>query len=277
MNLPPKVVRQIERGVKTQHRVLVAKTARKPEIGGSLVVQHAVEHEDETKRLPQVRVIVTDLTTTRVGDITTDQARAEGHGSLAEFASDWMRRHDPQWPPLTEALCKECQGHKHYENHHGETVQCDHCDEVGTIEIPDAEALADTDLILARFQRRHAHHLVYVITFVLQVDVTRFLNRRAHLPPTTSLAEALDPEAPLLGPPSKEWKQRAEALHREGVQAQDGALLAGLDRVAADLEAETQLLALLTNVDPSHDLFVIKQRLNKLRRKIEERTERRAA
>lgn len=269
MNLPRKVVRQIERGEKTEHRLPA--TASKPKVGDSLIVQNRRDHEDEAKALPQVRVRVLDVPLETVGETGLQGAKAEGHKTLAAFASDWMRRYDTQWPPTTEALCPECAGHKHYVDHAGETVQCDYCDEVGTLEVEDRECLADTELIIARFQRRHAHHLVHVIRFELDADVVRYLNQRSYLPPTTNPTEALDPEAPLLGAPRPDWRTRAETRRLEALKDTAGARLAGLDRLAAELEAEAELLALATETDVARDMFVIKARLERIRQRIENR------
>lgn len=273
MNLSSKVVRQIERGAKTEHRIPVR--GKKPTIGDSLIVQPRVDDEDEKRRKPQVRVRVLNVALEQVGDITPAGAQAEGHASLTEFASDWMSRYDAGWPPTTEALCPECHGHKHYIDGHGDKVECTYCDPVGTIEVPDTDRLADTEFVIARFQRKHAHHLVYVLAVAPDVDIVHYLNQRAYLPPTTNPSEALDREAPLLGDPRPDWRQRAETRRVEALRARDGARLAGL-RTEEERLAELKRLAAEHNVDIDSDVKVIRHRLNAIETKITNKTQRAA-
>lgn len=303
MILDPKVVRQVERGEKTQHRVLIA-TARtvtraaptalkhrdepklervglsatyetkpfRPEVGQSIIIQTRTENEDEAKRLPEVRVRVTGRDRATLADITPAGAKAEGWPTLAEFADQWMRGRDKTWPPKEPAICKECQGDAEYKDHDGLTVPCEHCDD-GEVQV---DAKPGTGETLAHFNRVHGHHLVWVVSFELDTDVLRYLNRRPHMPPTTSVSEALDQTAPLLGEPRLDWKQRADIRRREALRDRDGARLAGLS-TAEDRLAELQLLAVKRGVDIDVDLRYIRHRLDRIEDKVRRAPDRRAA
>lgn len=275
MKLTPAQVRQVQRGEKTEHRILIVgphevrrppaqgklgranprtgesatytTETRKPQIGDSLVIrsyQPATETSDEVE---EVRVQVTGVRRDTLQNLTTATVNAEGYRgdtALSDFMHAWMVRHDPGYPPNAEALCLVCEGHKHYENHDGETIECDQCDEVGTIQIP---ARPTREQVITRFERRHAHHLVYVVAFTHQADVSQWLHRRPGHPPTTSIGEALDPDAPLLGPPSKQWREKSEQRRRDALRDRDGARLAGLDTLHAAYQAELLRLAVETD------------------------------
>lgn len=298
MRLTPAQVRQVQRGEKTQHRVLIVAPhevrrppaqgkigranprtglsatyvteTRKPAVGDSIVIQPRQEPDPERNlpEVPEVRIQITNVNRERLGDLTTETARAEGYKGnhpLADFQHDWMVRHDPGYPPETEALCPNCAGHTQYENHQGETVDCEECDEVGTILVP---TRPDPETIIARFQHRHAHHLVYALQFTHQADISLWLHRRPGHPATTSIGEALDPDAPLLGEPSRQWREKAEQRRKNALRDRDGARLAGLDRLHAAYQAELHRLALEDGSDASRDARVIGDRHEKAKRRL---------
>lgn len=303
MRLTPEAVRAAERGDKTEHRLLVREPREvrrpgpqtrggkrpqragdsatymqqpfRPSVGDSLVIQPEYRDEDPKKDKPEVRVQVTAVRTELLGEIKPVDAIAEGHKTLADFAHHWMSRHSSAWPPLTEALCKNCDGHATYVNHDGEHVPCGEC-EIGVVDVP---YRPDDPVILDRFERKHAHHLVWVITFEIQHDYSRFLNRRAHLPATTSIGEALDPDAPLLGPPRPNWKENSEALRQAALRERDGARLAGLERLGAQLEAEALRLALESNTDVGSLVREVRHKVDRIKGKVTGRSDqhRRAA
>lgn len=285
MNLAPKVVRQIERGAKTQHCVPVARPTyverpgprgtirtgddsyyliqpRKPAVGDSLIVQTAREHEIESRRRAQVRVIVTDVAVARIRDLTPDHARLQGYESLPAFARDWLGRHDTAWPPKVEAICKTCDGWGEHPDHDGQVIPCEADCQVGTVRVP---SKPDDNETLTRLETAHGDHLIYLITFELQRDQTLFLSRRQYMPPTPSITEALDPSAPLLDPPSPAWKQRAEIHRREAVR---DVRLAGLDRLAADLQAEAHRLAVEHGTDVTGLIRQLDHKVERIRRKL---------
>jgi hypothetical protein len=301
VKLSPAHVRAVERGAKTQHRVLItdprevrrpgprgkggARIIRtgvsatytsspfRPVAGDSLVVQ--AEHRDENpaRDKPEVRVLVTKVTTQTLADVTLDDALAEGHKTLADFADNWMRHHTPNaWPPKTEALCKQCDGTERYVNHDGDEQHCEYC-ELGVVLVDDKPA---PDATIDHFQRRHGHHLVWVITFEHQTDITRYLNKRAYLPPTTAPGEALEPDAPILGPPRPEWRRISEDRRKDALRDRDGARLAGL-RTEAERLAELLEMAREANVDVDSHLKVIRHRSNAIEQQIRDKRDRRAA
>ncbi|MCU1500553.1 MAG: hypothetical protein JWM47_4506 [Acidimicrobiales bacterium] len=301
MRLTPKAVRAIERGAKTEHRVLITdpREARRPgprgkggqrivrtgvsatyttspfrpAIGDSLVVQpETIDPDTGETKLEQVRVVVTDVDRSTLGDITPAGALAEGHPTVAAFADHWMRQHTHTWPEKTEALCKNCDGTEKYIDHDGQEVECLEC-ELGVVMVDDTPTPEAT---LDHFDRKHAHHLVWVVSFELQVDVPLYLNKRAYLPPTTSLSEALEP-VEILGPPRPDWAHRAEVRRREALRDRDGARLAGLDRITAELEAEALRLALESDADVDIVVRQIRTRVDTIKRKVAGEPDRRAA
>lgn len=300
MKLSPAAVRAVERGDKTEHRVLFKdpklvkrpgpqpRGGKRPERigasatyvqqpfrparGDSLVIQTA----DTDRGLDEVRVIVTNVRTELLSETRPVDAIAEGYKTLADFAHAWMTKHSTAWPPKTEALCTNCHGETVYTDHHGNEVDCTLCDEVGTILVDDKPP---ADEILERFERKHGHHLVWVIQFEHQVDVTRWLHKRPYLPPTLSIGEAMDPEAPILGAPHPDWKQRGERLRAAALKDRDGARLAGLDRLSADLEAEALRLALESDADVNSLVREVRHKVDRIKQKVAGRSDqhRRAA
>lgn len=90
------------------------------------------------------RLKVLEVREEPVGAITHPDAKAEGFRNVAAFKAYWVRIHDAKW--LSAAEDPE-QGR---------------------------DALTETEL-LVRFNERHAHKLVHVITFITAVDMPRFL------------------------------------------------------------------------------------------------------
>jgi hypothetical protein len=137
--------RAAARGAKTQTRRLdTGKTTRyKP--GHDYAVQLGKGGE----AIGRVKVHAVRLEP--VGQITHRDARCEGFRNTAHFKSSWVRRHDARWIETQEVTT----------------------DDAGTIDVD--RYITDADL-LARFERRHAHRLVWVITFEPLVDAPRFLS-----------------------------------------------------------------------------------------------------
>lgn len=99
----------------------------------------------------------------RAGDITLAEARAEGQRTTADWKRAWVRRHDTQWTARDELF-------------------------------DDGNDIVN-DILLARFEERHADTLVWAIAFEPLVDAPRFMAR----PTRTSgdyvavTARAIDP------------------------------------------------------------------------------------
>ncbi len=96
------------------------------------------------------RIKILDVREEHVGDITYKDARAEGHRTTDAFKAAWVRIHDANWIERQEVTT----------------------DEHGTID--GDRWMTDTDL-LPRFDARHAHKLVHVITFTAVQDNPLFL------------------------------------------------------------------------------------------------------
>lgn len=105
------------------------------------------------------RILVTDVRQEPVGDLTLADARAEGFRTSDEFKLYWIRLHDKAWAnPKVD--CPECMG-----------IGCWDCDDTGKVVKP-----RDDVELLARFEDRHAHRLVWVIMFeVDRTDRPRYL------------------------------------------------------------------------------------------------------
>lgn len=119
-----------------------------------------------TKAPPELvaRVVVLHARTEEVGAITFEGARAEGCKTTAEFKANWVRLHEPRWPPVERAFCPTCTGVDYPAD---ELPPCPMCDGEETILI---KPTPDEDELAARFDTRHADRLVHVITF--EVDKT---------------------------------------------------------------------------------------------------------
>lgn len=99
--------------------------------------------------------------------------RATGCKTRTELAREWMRHTDKNWPPTVEDLCTRCAGHNtmtvEWTNPitnvtYVTTMDCPHCDEVGTVRVP---SFPTGHEILKRFRRKYGHRQVYLVHFAL--------------------------------------------------------------------------------------------------------------
>lgn len=276
MILPPALVRAIGRGAKTQSRHFVKDPREKQRKNGTTytsqpfrpAVGHRISVQSAAGQLADLRVIVTDLRRELLGEITFDDARREGFKTTADFAHSWMRRHDRAWPPIEEQLCIRCDGWGHTNDD-----PCPDCDGIGAV---DAEVIPPADDILERFQHRHGHHLVWVVTFELEADAPRFLHKDSSHGYTSNVAEALPDEPEVLAAPHPDWANHAEQHRRNALRDQRAARLSGLPN-PEDRLAVIRLLAQEVGVDVDADLKVIRHRMNAMEQKVRDHAERRAA
>lgn len=137
MIFPSKEARAITDGRKTQCRLLLNKT--KPKVGHEYPIQP--QDKDRIVRESIGRLKVLDVQESRLGDITYQEARAEGHKGTGYWKAAYVRHHDRRW---LEAL----------EQHTGEV---------------------DEPVLVARFDARHAHKPCWVVTLQRVVDIPRFM------------------------------------------------------------------------------------------------------
>jgi uncharacterized protein YhfF len=114
----------------------------------------------------EFHILLTDVRRETLGDITLEDAIAEGFRTRAEFASYWMTLHDPKhWPPTHDVICPHCDPDENviWDQDLKTFIACPHCD-LGTITVP---AEVSDDIILDRFTARHGHKRVWVLSFIL--------------------------------------------------------------------------------------------------------------
>jgi hypothetical protein len=140
----PKHARAIETGRKTQ--------ARQPILGARCRYKPGHDYSIQPGRgKPSVcRIQIVNILEQQLGDITHKDARAEGHRDIVAFKGHWVRAHDRAWVDRQETSV----------------------DAAGVIDVD--RYLSDLDL-RPRFEARHAHRLVHVITFKLLTDSPLFL------------------------------------------------------------------------------------------------------
>lgn len=133
----PQLAKLAARGAKTQTRRPVTHKPCRYKIGHDYAVQPG------RGKVAIARLKVLELREERVGQITHQDAKAEGFRNAAAFKAYWVSLYDAKW-------IKECEANR------------------------DGEPLAEFDLC-ERFNAKHAHKLVTVITFELVQDAPRFL------------------------------------------------------------------------------------------------------
>lgn len=185
-------------------------------------------------------IIITSHTTLLLADLldqtpeTLRLVRATGVKTRAEFANEWMRHHDNDWPALTEELCPRCSGTALLDDNE----ECPDC-EYGAILI---ESTPPDDVILDRFKARHGNRLVHAVTFQLdRTDHLRLLSPAAKprgddLGYTENPSNALDGNAdPGEAVPlsyQANLSKLAHELHEQARRAQSGKANRNLARAA---------------------------------------------
>lgn len=107
------------------------------------------------------RITVTDVRREPVGEITHDDAQAEGFRNVEAFKAYWVRLHDPNWPPLIRVFCPTCTDPDYPAD---ELPPCPMCDGDELIKIKPVPTVGE---LVARFDAHHHHRPVWVITFNL--------------------------------------------------------------------------------------------------------------
>lgn len=136
----PTLARAVATGRKTQTRRPVTNKPCRYKIGHDYAVQPG------RGKTAIARLKVLDLREERVGQITHQDAKAEGFRNAAAFKAYWVSLYDKAWV---------------------EKLEADITPELG-------EGLSESELVY-RFEVAHAHKLVTVITFELVQDAPRFL------------------------------------------------------------------------------------------------------
>lgn len=136
------------------------------------------------------RIVVTDVRAELVGEITFDDARREGFRTTADFKRTWLELHDPRWLGRTTAILDEALPLLHNELDQAEELLAGtarsllrrhlaQLEAAGAVEQDDDGWLpvsgAHDIAVEHRFQTRHAHRPVWVITFELERDGDRWL------------------------------------------------------------------------------------------------------
>lgn len=137
MIFKPALARAVASGRKTQTRRPVTPKPCRYKVGHDYAVQPGRGKE------AIARLKVLDIREERVGQITHQDAKAEGFRNTAAFKAYWVELYDARW--LADYM-----------------------------EVHSLDALSEP-FLLERFDKRHAHKLVTVITFELANDTPRFL------------------------------------------------------------------------------------------------------
>lgn len=142
-----------ERTVTTRraHGRIKARVQRPPETSCPYKIGHAYAVQEGAGKPQSARIVVTNTRRERLGDITFEDARAEGFVNRVDFALWWLDAHG--WGA----------GWAYPISARGEH--------------PTPVAQSDAE-ILSRFQIRHGDTEVWVIDFELEQDPVRFLARR---------------------------------------------------------------------------------------------------
>lgn len=305
MIVEPTAARKIVRGEKTTVRRLVRDRDTRVvkrregswEKGTSVVRPYLprigahVPIKPHQKQSALCSVVITDVRREPLADMTLQDARAEGHRTRDDFKLAWVKQHDADWLEFTTRLLASLAATEdalleEFADITAATLRrrLSALRRAGAVTLDDgqwqreenAEALAG----VARFDRRWADKIVWVLTIEVERDTPRFLadRRRSDDDYTTSAALALpDDPTPEVIDIAAQAQYSAEARERDALRR------GWLDQHALDekrtLEeqlAHLRQLAKRRNVDVRTDLRVIQRRLDAIKRKIDEQTQRAA-
>lgn len=152
------------------------------EVGDTVTVQPP-RGEQLPEGQPPARVTITEVRVCAAGEITFDDAQAEGHRAPIDMKRAWIHRHDQRWLdqvdallgftlPITETALLALEPVEQRTLRR----QLAALEQAGAIMLDDlGEQWAAVDgamdaAILHRFATRHAHRPVWVITFQLEHD-----------------------------------------------------------------------------------------------------------
>lgn len=194
MLMKPELARLVLTGRKTQTRRLahgntfyragrsypLERLARRAEMSDVERVRMDRPNPRRRGRPPRVaigRLDILDVRLEALGTIGYDDARAEGFRTPADFRRYWLGLHDRAWPAVEQVPCPACLADPDFPA--DELPPCVMC--AGEADIPIRPWPTD-DEVLERFDARHAHRDVWVITFKLsQEHEPRFLAEHSEL------------------------------------------------------------------------------------------------
>lgn len=194
MILSPPQARAVAAGRKTTHRV----PANGPQCSSAKVgVQYPVK--PGRSKDPICHVEVTEITQQRLGDITYQDARAEGFRTTQEFKAQWVRQHNAGW------------------------VERELLDKAQAIE---DQCLLDPEgyVLCRRFDLHHAHRWVHVIRFKVVSDRPKYLAPKLGYTSSSSRAvdklEVIDPAMGYVERAREESMRKRSRLQQERAQSQ---------------------------------------------------------
>ncbi len=233
--LDSQAARLVARGRKTQHRRPAKPDARPPWRPGR---SYAVVPNGAPAKC---RVVLLEVETQLAGDLTFDDARAEGYRTREEWKAAWIRRHDRAWVDRQTS----------YDDH-------------GEVLIEPAD-----ELLFERFDARHAERAVWALFFELdRGHVPRLLHRQSERGYTTNPRDAVpdEPEAVDAATLTRYAKKARERDTARGGYMDQRAL-----QEAETLEAELATIRRLgraRGVDLRDDERVIRRRIAAMARKV---------
>lgn len=188
----------------------------------------------------EAHIIITDVRLEAVGDITFEDARAEGFRTRDDFKAYWIELHDKKWLEREEE------------------------------ENGDWAALKELR-ILARFDQRHAHKQVWVLTFELdRTERPRLLaDRNAKTDYVDAPARALDHEPEAIDATTQ---NRFSQEGHKGWMARESQREIDRERMAAEERLrQVRIDARAQGVDITHLEAAIVERIRRAERKIRQR------
>jgi uncharacterized protein YhfF len=261
MIFKPELARQVARGSKTQtrRRVKSNEGTCRYQIGRD----YAVQPGRGQKQI--ARVTISAVRSEPLGEVTLEDARAEGFRTRADFADYWMALYDRDWPILEEQFCGRCAGWGHVNDE-----SCEPCDGIGAYPQP---ARPSDEKIIERFMARHADRQVWVIEFTLSApDRDIFL---AHPGPnngdyTHNRERSFDPDTPVTVTPTdlERYARENRKRHEERTMS--------LEQQRQHLQLEEQLRqarhdAAAGGIDITRLENVIQAKIEAIRRKTRKR------
>jgi hypothetical protein len=224
---PPEMARLIRRDKKTQTRRLVRNETRcrfKP--GRTYAIQDGHGSPENG------RIRILEVWQEPVGDISFENARAEGFRTRLDFERHWLRLHDRGW----------------FEKH-------------------DDEEPADPE-VEARFRDRHADRWVWVIRFEMDRDTPRLLHRDSSHGYTNNPAQALDDEPEAVDPRTQERFTKDAHARYNGGRIEE--LQRREERAIAARSRELLARARQQGVDVEDEVAKLREGLDGIRRRLEE-------